>query len=140
MIIDIRDILTDENFELYAARNYRNSACTGMDEFREDLKRIKYIKKLITRYISTGELKERLILNHIIVLGNVFLPEVLCRILFLKMEPQFGYIKPFLIMISMLTEQIINVKKVGVVDTSMIAMDQHIVNQLRDILPRKVLV
>ena len=134
------DVLTDENFELYAARNYRNTACTGTEEFREDLKRIKYIKKLITRYISTGELKERLILNHIIVLGNVFLPEVLCRILFLKMEAQFQYIKPFLVMLSFMTDMIVNVRKSGVVDTRNIVMDPYVVRMLREILPRKVVV
>ena len=136
----IDDVLNDENFLLYAARNYRNTACTGTDEFMEDLKRIKYIKKLITRYISTGDLKERLILNHIIVLGNVFLPETLCRILYLKMEQQFGYVKPFLIMLAMLTDEIWHVKRPGVVDTASIVMDPHVVEKLREILPRKVLV
>jgi len=134
----VHNVLTDDNFILYAAKNYRNASCTGDAEFHEDLKRIKYIKKLITRYISTGELKERLILNHIIVLGNVFLPEVLCRILYLKMEPQFCYIKPFLIMISMMTDRIVDVKKPGLVDTTIIQMDPIIVDKLRAIAPRKV--
>lgn len=136
--MSVYNVLTDDNFLLYAAKNYRNASCTGDAEFQEDLKRIKYIKKLITRYVSTGELKERLILNHIIVLGNVFLPEVLCRILWLKMEPQFCYIKPFLIMISMMTEQIIDVRKPGVVNTSNIPMDLVIVERLRAIAPRRV--
>ncbi len=132
------EMLTEENFLIYAAHNYKNASCTGTQEFLEDVKKIKYIKKLVTRYETTGELKERLILNHIIVLGNVFDPEVLCRILFLKMEPQFGYIKPFLLTISMLTDKIVNVRKERIVDTANIVMDQHIVEKLRELLPRSI--
>lgn len=125
--------LTDKNFIIYAAKNYLNPTCSGTEEFMEDMKRVKYIKKLLTRYIETGELKERLILNHIIVLGNVFKPEVLCRILFLKMENQFEYIKPFLVGIGMLTKTINDVKEIRIVNTDTIGMNQGIINGLRKI-------
>ena len=137
-MFDHYDVLDENNWLLYSARNYKNSACTGTNEFLEDLKRIKYIKKLITRFETTGELKERLLLNHVIVLGNVFEPTALCRILFLKMEPQFGFVSPFLMMISMLIEKIINVKKTRVIETKNIAMNQDIVNALRELLPKSI--
>ncbi len=126
-------VLTDKNFILYAAQNYHNPCCNSVDEFNEDIRRIKYLKKLVTRYIQTGELRERLILNHIIVLSNIFDPETLCRILFLKMEPQFGYIKPFLLALNILIDKIINVKNERVVDTSNIVMDEQIIGALRRI-------
>ena len=66
------DHLTEENFLIFCAKIYDNPAMHSTTEFIEDLDRIKYIKKLITRYLDTGELKERLILNHIITLHNCF--------------------------------------------------------------------
>ena len=66
------EILTDDNYVMYAMKHYTNPHCRGVDEFQEDLNRIKYLKRLIRRYISSGELKDRLILNHIIVFYNVF--------------------------------------------------------------------
>ena len=127
------ELLTDRNFLNYASENYQNPVCSSTTEFLEDLRRIKYIKKLITRYLETGELKERLILNHIIVLNNVFKPEVLCRILYLKMAPQFKYVKPFLVFISVLQDQIIHVKEEGVIRLDFIPMDQGIIDALRKI-------
>jgi hypothetical protein len=68
----------------------------------EDIKRIKYIKKLVKRYVENGDLKERLILNHLTILYNVFGAEHLCRILYLKMKIQYSFIKPFLIMLNII--------------------------------------
>jgi len=126
-------VLDDANFMLYAAKNYQNPACTGTEEFLADIRRIKYLKKLCTRYAATGDLKERLILNHIIVLGNVFSPVPLNRILFFKMEQQFSIIKPFLLFLSVLTDKIENVKEKRTVDTTLIPMDQRVINSLREI-------
>ncbi len=126
--------LDDSNFILYCAKHYDNPQCHDTEEFYEDLRRIKYIKKLITRYIITGELKERLILNHIIILNNVFGPHHLCRILFLKMEKQLKYVKPFLIMLDILPERVNNIGKEGkIFVTDEIEMDSIIVEALRKI-------
>jgi hypothetical protein len=126
--------LDDSNFLLYCAKHYDNPQCHGTDEFYEDLRRIKYIKKLITRYVVTGDLKERLILNHIIILNNVFGPNHLCRILFLKMEKQMKYVKPFLIMLNILPEKVYNIGKEGkIFVTDEIEMDQGIIEVLRKI-------
>jgi hypothetical protein len=125
------DKLTDENFLIYAAKHYDGLQCHSTEEFLEDLKRIKYIKKLITRYIENGELKERLILNHLTILNNVFGPEVLSKILYLKMKPQFSYLKPFLILMNVLPEQLYNIKDESIVVTDMIPMDESIIQVLR---------
>ncbi len=125
--------LTDKNFLIYAATNYRNPACSTTDEFYDDLKRIKYIKKLVTRYTETGELKVNLILNHIIVLQNVFAPEVLCRILWLKMASQFKYVKPFLVFLGIMIDKVYKIRDEEIVHLEWIIMDQTIVNELRRI-------
>jgi hypothetical protein len=123
--------LTNENFLIYAAKYYDNPQCHSTEEFIEDLKHIKYVKKLVTRYTENGDLKERLILNHLTILCNVFGPEVLSRILYLKMKPQFKYIKPFLIMLNILPEKIYNVKNENVIETDLIPMDDYIIKSLR---------
>jgi hypothetical protein len=87
----------------------------------------------VTRYVETGDLKERLILNHLIVLSNVFRPEPLCRIICLKMEPQLPYVKPFLLMLNVLVDNIRNVQAVRTIDTDLIPMDLEIVGRLRKI-------
>lgn len=125
------ELLTEKNFLLYAAQNYSNPQCHSTEEFLEDLRRIKYIKKLCTRYIESGDLKERLILNHLIILSNVFKPEPLCRILCLKMENQLGYIKPYLMLINFWVDFIRNVKTNRSIDTDNIAMDPGMIDAVR---------
>lgn len=125
--------LTDKNFLLFCAQHYDNSRYISTEEFVEDLNRIKYIKKLVTRYVENGDLKERLILNHIIVLNNCFGPDILSRILYLKLKTQMRYIKPFLILLNILPEKIYNVDNDMVVDTNLIEMDPFIVDKLRKV-------
>lgn len=123
--------LTSDNFVIYAAKHYDNPQCASDEEFIEDVKRIRYIKKLITRYEKFGELKERLILNHLIVLTNIFGPEHLCKMLYLKMEKQMKFVKPFLILLNVLPKKIYNVGDKLVIDTDTIELDSNIVNLLR---------
>lgn len=126
--------IDDSNFILYCAKNYDNTQCHDTEEFYEDLRRIKYIKKLITRYAVTGDLKERLILNHLIILQNVFGPTVLCKIIFLKMDKQLKFIKPFLVMLNILPDRVYNIGKEGkTYVTDEIEMDQTIIDALRKI-------
>ncbi len=124
--------LTEENFLVVCAKLYDNPSAQTTDEFLEDLNRIKYIKKLLTRYQETGELKERLILNHIIILHNCFGKDV-AKILFLKLEPQFYMIKPFLVLLNVLpnTLELVGVHKM--INTDDISMDETIVKALRGI-------
>ena len=71
-MMEIFEDLNEENFTLFAIRHYDNPQCTSTEEFYEDIRRFRYLKRLLKRYYRTGELRERLILNHIIILSNVF--------------------------------------------------------------------
>jgi hypothetical protein len=123
------ETLTKKNFLIYCIQHYDNPHCVDIEEFYEDMKRIKYIKKLFTRYKQDGDLKERLILNHIIILHNVFGIEPLIRILFYKMKDYLSYIKPFLIYINILPQTIVIDGKI--VYTDDIPMDNGIIEALR---------
>ena len=83
------DDLNGKNFLLYAMQHYDNPQCVEVEEFNDDLKKIKYIKRLFNQYITEGVLKEGLLLNHIIVFYNVFSVEAATRILFYKLEEEF---------------------------------------------------
>lgn len=125
--------LNSNNYIIYCAKNYDNPQCLSTEEFLDDLLRVKYIKKLITRYIETGELRERLILNHLIVLNNVFGAEVLCKIIWLKLPDYLRYIKPFLVMLNILPDKLFNINDSNVIDTTLVPMDNRIVEVLRSI-------
>lgn len=104
--MDQRDF-DDEFFLSYALDNYDNPSCSGKEEFEEDLNRIKYIKRLFGRYQSTGELKERLILNHLIIFYNVFHMEAASKMLFYKMEERFKpLLKTFLVYLNYLPNDV----------------------------------
>lgn len=99
--------LNDDNFLIFAIKNYNNPSCEGMGELEEDLKRFKYIKRLFRRYENSGVLSERLILNHIMVLYNVF-DKAATPMLFFKIEEKYwAILKSFLVyMCRMPLEQI----------------------------------
>ena len=98
--------LNDDNFIIYAMKAYDRPNCI-MSEFEEDLSRIKYVKRLIKRYKTTGELKERLILNHIIVLANVFGIEPSARMLFFKIDKEdYDILKTFLLFLNFMPRHI----------------------------------
>jgi hypothetical protein len=126
----ILENLTEDNFLLECAKHYRNKHCQSTDEFMSDLQHIKYIKKLLTRYLKKDILFERLILNHIIILNNVFGPQFLCRIIFLKLYPQITHIKPFLLYLNLLPEKVFAINGKDY-DTISIELDWKIVEKLR---------
>lgn len=126
------DNLTDENFMLYAMKCY-DSPNAIMSEFEEDLKRIKYIKRLIKRYKTTGELKERLILNHIIVLSNVFGTRNAVRMLFFRLDEQdYQILKTFLIFLGYMPDLVTGIKGQNIYSSS-ISVDLFVGKRLRDI-------
>lgn len=92
----LQDVVDHSNFMLYAAKHYNNSACDTDDEFFSDLKRLKYIKRLFKKFEESGDLKERLILNHIIILYNMFGQTPTTRLLFYKLDGHHELLKPFL--------------------------------------------
>jgi len=127
------DDLNKDNFILYAMKNYDNPQCIKEQDFHDDLKIIKYLKRLLNRYHLGGDLKERLILNHLITLGNVFPIEVLARILFLKMNSKYwSYLKTFLIYLDYMPDHIPSVDGVRVISND-IRVDLKIAEKLREI-------
>ena len=128
------DKLDETNFLLYAAKHYENTQCYDTIEFYDDLKRFKYIKRLFNRYMEEGILKERLILNHIIILNNVFGPEATTKMLFLKCKGMEAYLKPFLLFLNILPEKVENIGiENRTIYTREIKMDTHIFQELRKI-------
>lgn len=117
--------LSEDNFEFFAMNNYNNPQCCDLEEFYEDLKRFKYIKRLIGRYVQQDELRERLIINHLTIIFNVFGPEASRKMLLHKFPDSrfWPVLKPFLLLLSFLPED-------EMVD---IAMDPFVVERLRKI-------
>jgi len=116
--------LTKKNLVVFAAKHYHTPKCIDSDQFFEDLKRFKYVKRLLNRYRDSGELSERLLLNHLIVIFNVFGILAGLKILELKVEPEhWPTLKPFLIFLKAIDYD-------GYPD---IEMDSHTVEKLREI-------
>lgn len=99
-------MLTKDNFMLYAMGNYNNPDCVGMGEFVDDLSRVKYIKRLLKKYARTGRIRPILLLNHLVVMGNVFGPYATARMLFHKLETDIHpYLKTVLLYLNYIDEQ-----------------------------------
>lgn len=99
------DELNEENFVLYASRNYDNPQCVSVEEFYHDLQRFKYLKRLLRRYIQNNDLQERLILNHMVVLYNVFGIQPANRMMFYKMDEEYlSAVKTFLVYLNYLRD------------------------------------
>ena len=129
----IFDDLNDDNFLMYAMKEYNDIQCTDIEEFYDDLKKIKYIKRLFNIYKNNGQLKERLILNHLIVFYNVFPLLAGTRILFYKIEKSFWpMLKTFLIFLDRMPETIDSIRGETIRSTD-IQLDEGIVTRLRTI-------
>ena len=99
------ETITPDNVVMYAIRHYDNPQCEGEKEFNDDLKRFKYIKRLLRKYYETNILKERLLLNHIIVLNNVFGATASTTLLLFKIQQEYWpTLKSFLIFLNTITE------------------------------------
>lgn len=127
----IFDDLNEKNFLLYAMKEYDNPQCVQVEEFYDDLKKVKYIKRLFNQYLNEGVLKERLLLNHIIVFYNVFPVRSATRILFLKIEEEFWPIlKTFLVYLSYMPETIDPINGRAIISDD-IQLNQGVVDRLR---------
>ena len=116
--------LTKDNITMYAIKHYHNPSCEGMSEFNDDMKRFKYIKRLFRKYKETGILKERLLLNHIIVLNNLFGAEASSTLLFFKTEQEhWPALKGFLEFLNIMPEN----------DLSSIQSDNKVKQKLMDL-------
>ncbi len=125
------DQVHEGNWELFAAKFYDNPQCFDIVEFYEDLSRFKYLKRLFNKYKESGELRERLIINHLVVLYNVFGVTPTNRLLFLKLRGYESLLKPFLIFLGYMPEE---VKGLGLdnytIRNSEIEFDQRILEEL----------
>ena len=122
--------LTESTFLLYAMKHYDNPQCTEMSEFEEDMKRFQYLRKLFSRYRQDDDLKERLILNHLIVIFNVFGVDG-TNMLFFKLHEFHSYLKPFVEYLNYMP-QILQYDEL-IVNSESITGDAFIENKLREI-------
>lgn len=128
----IFDDLNEKTYLLYAMKEYSNPQCIEIEEFNDDLKKVKYIKRLFNQYVSEGILKERLLLNHIIIFYNVFPPKAATRILFFKIDKKFWPIlKTFLFYLNFMPENKIESVRGKDILTTDILMDQKVIDSLR---------
>ena len=123
------DDLNENNFLMFAMKEYINIQCTDMDEFYDDLKKIKYIKRLFNLYLNDGQLKERLILNHLISFYNVFENEAATRLLFFRVGKEYyTLLKTFLVYLNRMPEQVNET-----LHSSDILMDEKVIELLRNL-------
>ena len=124
--------LNDDNFLIYAMKSYTSPHCI-MSEFEGDIKRTKYLKRLFRRYKITKSLKERLIMNHIILLNNVFGPEATARILFYKTdERDYDILKTFLDYLDIMPDFVYGINGKTIL-SSELPLDMNVAEILRNI-------
>ena len=127
------DDLNDDNFLLYSMKHYENPQCLSEKDFLNDLKIFKYIKRLLNKYKITGEIRERLMLNHIIMLSNIFPIDVFVRLLFLKMPKHFwSELKTFMIYLNYMPDVIPSINGTEIISSD-IPIDMKIAEKLRDV-------
>lgn len=126
------DDLNNDNILIYAVKAYDRPNCI-MSEFKDDMKRFNYLKRLFKRYRKFDELRERLVLNHIVVLCNVFSPEIATRLLFFKVTKEdYPALKTYLLFLSVMPEKIRGIKGQDI-QSSEIPVDFKIAEVLREI-------
>jgi hypothetical protein len=126
------DDLTEDNFLLYAIKAFDSPSCV-LSEFEEEMNRIQYIKRLFTKYYNGSELKDRLIINHLMVLYNVFGVEAATRILFYKLEEKdYSVLKTFLVFLNFMPGRVRGIRGKDII-ASDISLDVGTVRCLRKI-------
>lgn len=122
--------LTEDNFEFFAIKNYDDPNCSGVHEFREEMLRFKYLNRLLNKYEENGEMKENLVLNHLVVLFNIFNDAALNMLFYRVAERHWPILVPFLIFINRMPEEV-HVSSTRTVHDSDIRIDMNVVNRLR---------
>jgi hypothetical protein len=126
------DNLTSENIMMYAMKIYDKPNCI-MSEFKEDMKRFNYLKRLFRRYRKVGEIKERLVLNHLVVLYNVFGAEAMTRMLFFKMsKDDQSIVKTYLLFLSCMPDTVKGIRGQDILSSD-IPVDLNVAEVLREI-------
>ena len=122
--------LTNDNIMIFAMKAYDKPNCI-MSEFKEDMKRFNYLKRLFNRYRKLNELREQLVLNHLVVLYNVFGPEVATKLLFFQMsKDDYSALKTYLLFLSCMPEKVKGIKGHDII-SSEIPVDMTIAEILR---------
>lgn len=124
-------ILTKDTFELYAAKHYNNPSCISKEEFEEDLCRFRYVKRLCNRYQETGQIKERLLLNHLVILYNLFGRACTTMLYFKIPEQDWSVITPFIEFLGFLPPTIKDLKPV--LQTEVILQDESVKHLLQNL-------
>jgi hypothetical protein len=127
--------LNEKNILLYAMQHYDSPdiEVEGVNAFDHDWKHVKYIRRLLNRYQQSGEIKERLVLNHIIVLSNVFSPEAAVRILFAKMPSyQWDIVKTFLLYLNIMPNTVRGIHGIDIKESN-IKINADIAEKLREL-------
>jgi hypothetical protein len=125
--------INEDNVMMYAMKHYDNPACHGIHEFTEDFDRIKYVKRLFKRYQTKSVLKDRLILNHIIVIYNVFGIEAATRIMFFRIEEDlWPILKTFLVFLNYMPDRVYGINEKDIISSD-ISLDSHLIEILRKI-------
>jgi len=126
------DDLNNDNIMLYAMKVYDKPNCI-MSEFKDDMKRFNYLKRLFRRYTKLGDVKERLIINHLVVLYNVFGVEAATRLLFYKMSKNdYSVLKTYLLFLSYMPAVVKGIKGHDI-KSSEISVDMRVAEILRTI-------
>ena len=131
--MNLFDDLNEDNYDMFAMRYYDNLQCTTVEEFNDDINKIKYVKRLFNRFLETGELRTILFLKHLIVIYNVFENEAATRMLFFRVEKKFySILKPFLIFLNRLPDTIKGINGEDI-RTSHIPLNETTIKELRKI-------
>jgi 3-methyladenine DNA glycosylase Tag len=126
------EILSEQNFDYFAKLKYNNPGCNSIEEFNDDVKRIKYVRRLFQKYDEEKTLKHHLISNHILILINLFGEEATLRMLFFKIEKKYhGFIKAFVNYLGL------KVQKIPEIDLSLLAPDARITRILNKVEKQK---
>jgi hypothetical protein len=131
--MNLFDDLNEKNYVHFAMKYYDNLQCTSIEEFNEDLNKIKYVKRLFNRFLETGELRIHLIMNHLIVIYNVFENEAATRMLFFRVERRFySILKPFLLFMNRLPKVVRGIDGNNII-TNEIPLNEMTIKELRKI-------
>tara|TARA_R100000353_G_scaffold166486_1_gene128049 strand:+ start:278 stop:670 length:393 start_codon:yes stop_codon:yes gene_type:complete len=125
--------INDENIDLYCIKNYSNPQCISIEDYNNDMRRFKYIKRLLNQYANGNEIKIRLLVNHIIMIYNIFDRLSATRILFYKLpQEHWSVLKTILIFLNRMPKIVYGINNTNLISSD-IQIDDVIANQLREI-------
>ena len=131
--MNLFDSLDNNNIDHFCIKSYDNPQCTSLEDYHNDMRRFKYIKRLLNQYSNNNVIKIRLLLNHIIMVYNIFSNDSATRILFYKIEEKhWSILKTVLIFLNRMPKSIKGINNQDIVSTD-IKLDEHIVTMLREI-------